>query len=246
MKKKTVQRKKHWVQDYTEAILFAFVVAMIIRNYTFQNFKIPSSSMENTLLVGDYLVADKLKFFFSDPKRGDIVTFRYPADPETPPREKYASLYPPLFWNKVNFYPVYYAKKNVVKRVIGMPGDTLEIKDREVYINGQPYPNPFARFIPRPIWTGHGISMDSRVLKREEGDRMWGDQFMGSWDNFGPVVVPQGKYFVMGDNRNNSADSREWGFLDRRDINGTPSLIFFSIDETSGAIRWDRFLRVVR
>jgi len=112
-KQKKVQRKKREVQEWIEAILFAIVVAMIIRNFTFQNFKIPSSSMEDTLLIGDYLVANKLKYFFQDPEKGDIVTFRYPADPKIPGKptidnlvdtsDNYIKIFPPIYWNKSEF-----------------------------------------------------------------------------------------------------------------------------------------------
>ncbi len=162
-KKKIEKKKKPFVQDWVEAILYALVVAMLIRNFTFQNFKIPSGSMENTLLVGDYLVANKLKYHFTDPKRGEIVTFRMPTDPDDPndfditnpqdqmtPFTKYAGhykkLYAPLYINTAKFFDIqawtwfgitYYAPKNVVKRVIGLPGDKIEIRDREVYVNDE-------------------------------------------------------------------------------------------------------------
>ncbi|MEA1972054.1 MAG: signal peptidase I, partial [Candidatus Cloacimonadota bacterium] len=157
-KVKKIQRKKPEVQEWIEAILFAIVVAMIIRNFTFQNFKIPSSSMENTLLIGDYLVANKVKYFIQDPERGDIVTFRYPADPKIPGEptidtpedtsDDYIKIFPPIYWNKNDlfslkkftlFHLMYYGKKNVVKRVIGMPGDTIEIIQKQVYLNGEPF-----------------------------------------------------------------------------------------------------------
>ena len=97
MSKKTVVFKKGFIQDWGEAILWAFVVAMLIRNYTFQNFKIPSGSMEKTLLVGDYLVANKLKYLIAEPQRGDIVTFRNPDDPLVPPNAM--RIITPIFWD---------------------------------------------------------------------------------------------------------------------------------------------------
>ncbi len=220
-KNKAILRKKNIVQDYLEAILFAFVVAMVIRNYTFQNFKIPSSSMEETLLIGDYLVAWKMTYFFTDPKREDIVTFRYPADPAEPePRENFIKLVGPLYWDKENIFFKYHAKKNVVKRVIGLPGEKIEIKDRKVYINDEYFPCPYARFL-----------LDTKIQPKSAGGCEWDGKVMGSRDNFGPITVPKGQYFVMGDNRDVSADSRYWGFLDRHDITGTPSFIFFSKGE---------------
>lgn len=201
-RKKKIVRKKNWIQDWLEAILFAFVVAMIIRNYTFQNFKIPTSSMESTLLIGDYLVANKLKYYFTEPKREDIVTFRYPADPEEPePRDRFVKLLSPIYWSKDKSFLTYYERKNVVKRVIGLPGDTIHIVDKKVYINGEPHFGGYEQFA------------SVGAYRRPD---------------YGPVVVPEGQYFVMGDNRDYSADSRHWGFLERSDITGTPLFIFWS------------------
>ncbi|HOD17946.1 MAG TPA: signal peptidase I [Candidatus Cloacimonadota bacterium] len=262
-------KRKPWAQDWIEAILFAFVVAMIIRNYTFQNFKIPSSSMEKTLLIGDYLVADKVKYYFTDPKRDDIVTFRYPkieaGTPEGNP-EQFIKIFPPLFLNKefafkrdpITFMHItYYARKNIVKRVIGMPGDTVQVKDKIVYLNGKPYvrgyecygePYPYdrpqeiiTRTFPQGMWMP---GMD--YWKNYPGSSTW------NRDWFGPVVVPAGKYFVMGDNRDVSEDSRYWGFLDRKDITGTPWLIFYSYGIEYNQIydhphaRWDRMFRRIK
>jgi signal peptidase I len=237
-----VKIKKNALQDWVEAILWAFVVAMIIRNYTFQNFKIPSSSMESTLLIGDYLVANKMKYYFNEPKREEIVTFRYPADPIEPePRERFIKLVAPIYWDKEKNFFTWYEKKNIVKRVIGMPGEKVEIKDKKVYINDQLFQKNYEQYV------------DYNVIPREYSHIQWDKtladtietyRVTGSRDNFGPVWVPKGKYFVMGDNRDQSADSRYWGFLDRKDITGTPYLIFFSKSE-DGEIRWDRSFKLI-
>ncbi len=219
MSKRKIVRKKHWIQDWIEAILFAFVVAMIIRNYTFQNFKIPTGSMESTLLVGDYLVANKLKYYFTEPAREDIVTFRYPADPEEPePRELYTRLIPPIYWNHQTNFFTYYERKNVVKRVMGMPGDTIQMINKDLYVNNELHVG------------GYEQHLDNRTHPQR--------------DNFGPIVVPEGKYFVLGDNRDFSADSRHWGFLEREDITGTPLFIFFSFGQEG--IRWDRVFTFIK
>jgi len=257
VKVKIAKRKKPWLQDWIEAILFAFVVAMIIRNYTFQNFKIPSSSMESTLLIGDYLVANKVKYFFEDPKQQEIITFRYPADPIEPqPREDFIKILPPIYWNKTEFqssdpsrltlfHLTYYSKKNVVKRVIGMPGDVVELKDKVTYINGKPFQHPYEQYIDENM-KPDDIVPDIRDYWEQHRDN-WADKdhFMMNRDWFGPVKVPQGEYFVMGDNRDVSADSRYWGFLDRKDITGTPAIIFWSRDQLSGEYRWNRVFRLV-
>jgi signal peptidase I len=222
MAKKKIKRKKNWLQDWFEAILFAFVVAMIIRNYTIQTFKIPSSSMEKTLLIGDYLIGNKLKYFFTDPKRNDIVTFYMPTDPIEPqPREKYARIIGPVYLDKQKFKLIWHQKKMIVKRVIGMPGDKIEVRDKVVYLNDKPYHIPQEYYI------------DSRDIPREDGTIVWNNKwyqntFMGSRDNFGPVTVPDSLYFVMGDDRDVSYDSRYWGFLDRKSITGTPLIIYLS------------------
>lgn len=271
------RKKKPAVQDWTEALLFAFVVAMIIRNYTMQNFVIPTSSMEKTLLVGDYLVANKMKYYFTDPKREDIVTFRFPyideGTPEHPDyKDNFISIYKPLYINKstaFSKYPItflhltYYARKNIVKRVIGMPGDTLEVRDKAVYINGKLFQRGYECYgvaDPSPPLAPQ-IIYDSRMLPNTIDDismSHWYDDYKlddkanFNRDWFGPIVVPKGKYFMMGDNRDVSLDSRYWGFLERKDITGSPWLIFFSkgiefnklYDKPH--IRWNRIFRLAK
>ena len=283
-KKKRIQRKKNIVQDYVEAILFAFVVAMIIRNYTFQNFMIPSSSMEQTLLIGDYLVALKVGNFFSDPERGDIVTFRYPSEP-VHPQGNVHRLVGPLYWDGDRHFFRYYERLNVVKRVIGMPGDEVMLRDGDVYINGERYKLPNEQHVdPRRMLDIDGNREDSPIVW-DKADYPGADvdfggydgSVMGWRDNFGqldpdtgelsPITVPPHAYFVLGDNRDLSLDSRYWGFLPRKYITGTPFLIFFSAGEDPvesveelvyrkraqqrgesipKRIRWERFMRLVR
>ena len=278
---KKFHKRKPGLQDWMEAILFAFVVAMIIRNYTFENFLIPSSSMEKTLLVGDYLIANKIKYFFNDPKQGEIVTFRYPKIEEGTPEHKdykddFIKIFPPIYINKKHsfakhpftaFHICYYARRNVVKRVIGMPGDIVEIKDKIVYVNGKEYTGGFENYgvaIPSPpaaperieYFTYPENSFDYVSMNpwyepyrvKIEGDSSAVRKIFNR-DWFGPVKVPEKSYFVMGDNRDVSEDSRYWGFLERKYITGTPWLIFFSrgiefnklYDEPH--IRWNRIFR---
>lgn len=222
MGKKKVGRQKNSLQGWFEAMLFALVVAMPIKNYAFANFKIPSSSMEKTLLIGDYLIGNKFKYFFKDPKRTDIVMFYTPDDPVSPePKSDYFRILGPIYWNKTKLYPIWYEKKRLVKRIIGMPGDKVEIKNKHVFINDKPFRIKQEEYI------------DKRVIPRSNGRIFWNNKwqknkFMGSRDNFGPVVVPKEMYFVMGDDRDVSYDSRFWGFLDRKSIMGSPFMIFYS------------------
>ncbi|MDZ4182483.1 MAG: signal peptidase I [Candidatus Cloacimonadaceae bacterium] len=282
---KKFRKRKPALQDWVEAILFAFVVAMIIRNYTFQNFMIPSSSMEKTLLTGDYLVANKLKYYFTDPKREDIVTFRYPKIEEnTPEHPEYKSnfikIFHPIYLNKKQSFSkapltflhlTYYARKNVVKRVIGMPGDIVEVRDKIVFINGErfergyecydvaePAPPASPRIIHQhrmnPLtmdWVAQSQWYEPYRVQADSSDVIGKRPFFNR-DWFGPIKIPEGKYFVLGDNRDVSEDSRYWGFLDRKDITGTPWLIFFSKGIEYNKLfdtphtRWDRIFRLAR
>ncbi len=280
---KKFRKRKPFVQDWVEAILFAFVVAMIIRNYTFQNFMIPTSSMEKTLLVGDYLVANKLKYYFTDPKREDIVTFRYPKiQPDTPEDSlsagNFIKIFDPIYINKKTafakmpltfFHITYYSRLNVVKRVIGMPGDIVSVRDKIIYINGKEFTRgyecydiadpspPLAprqvikhRFPPNYIDYVAQNRWYEPYIVQDPADSLKLVNFNRDW--FGPIRVPEGKYFVLGDNRDVSEDSRYWGFLDRKDITGTPAIIFFSkgiefnkLYDTPH-IRWNRIFRKAR
>lgn len=234
-KNKKIQRKKPTLQGWLEAALFAFVIVFPIKNYTLQNFMIPSSSMESTLLIGDYLIANKLKYFFTDPDREDIVTFKNPADPLEPqPRENYERIVGPLYWDKTKWIFKWQEKKNVVKRVIGLPGDEIEIRDKKVYLNGELFETGFEQYIDTNNLLGKSkIEWDSNIRKYAGSDVNFGDfeGISGTRDNIGPFAVPENCYFVMGDNRDMSLDSRYWGFLDKKFITGTPSLVVYSKGE---------------
>ncbi len=235
-KPKPVKRKIPTVQGWIEAILFAFVIVFPIKNYTLQNFKIPSSSMEKSLLIGDYLIANKLKYFFTDPQREDIVTFKSPADPTYPqPSRNYARLIGPIYWNKEKWGLKWQEKKNVVKRVIGVPGDTIQIKNKKVYINGALFERKYEQYVDKNNLIGREpIVWNSKDRKYLGSDVNFGDfdrKIIGTRDNIGPFIVPEDAYFVMGDNRDMSLDSRYWGFLDKNLITGTPTLIVFSTGE---------------
>jgi signal peptidase I len=174
----------------------------------FRSFQIPSESMVPNLLVGDRLVADGWAYWHKDPQRGDVAVFDYPKDPST----------------------------KFVKRVIGVPGDTVEIKGGELYVNNEPVQEERSS---RPIVEDKGWG---RVEYLED----YGDKHMIYRSQptltmrFGPVKVPPESYFMMGDNRDRSNDSRFWGFVRRDEIIAQLSYVFFSWDSTSHSIRWDR------
>lgn len=208
-------KQKSVFREYAEAIIIAIALALFIRTFVIQAFKIPSGSMLPTLQIGDHLLVNKFIYGvrmpftgttlipFKEPKRGDIIVFRYPKDRST----------------------------DYIKRVIGLPGDEVSIRDKRVFINGEKLDDPYGHFSTPNIMPG------SITPK----------------DNFGPVKVPEGKYFVMGDNRDNSLDSRFWGFVDDTDILGKAMIIYWSWDidtplfslDRLESVRWDRLADII-
>jgi signal peptidase I len=192
-----------------QSLLGTVVIAVFVITFVVQAFQIPSGSMENTLLIGDYLLVNKLCYGGSGPgdhlmpyqkvQRGDIIVFHYPVDPT----------------------------QHFVKRVIGLPGDRLRLISKQVWINGKPLAEPYVRFLEPP-----------NNLFRDNFPRVdipaWGLE--GKWwlemrklVEDGQLIVPEGHYFVMGDNRDDSQDSRYWGFVPRENIIGRPLLIYWSV-----------------
>jgi signal peptidase I len=202
---------KPWYREWGEAIGVALILALIIRTFLFQAFKIPSGSMEDTLLIGDHLLVNKFIYgsqvpwsddrflILRNPQRGDVIVFEFPLDTELP----------------------FYKRRDFIKRVIGVPGDIVEIRDKVVYINNE------ALVIPQEVHKGPSFS--------EETSR----------DNMPPIQVPQEQYFVMGDNRDRSFDSRFWGFVDKAQIKGLAFIKYWSWDSTKNRPRWDRLGRTI-
>jgi signal peptidase I len=200
--------KKNVIREYAEAIIIAILIALFIRTFVVQAFKIPSGSMKPTLLVGDHLLVNKFVYGVKipflrktlipvdTPERGDIVVFIYPVD----------------------------RSKDFIKRVVGVAGDTIAIKNKRIYINGAPSDD------------GHGVHTDSLIFPGSLQPR----------DNFGPVTVPPGHIFVMGDNRDESYDSRFWGFVELRDVLGKAFIIYWSWDRENSDVRWKRMGRILR
>jgi len=211
-KKKTdVQRqRKSAFRDWTEALLVAAILALIIRSFIIQAFKIPSGSMEDTLLIGDHLLVNKFIYGVQlpgvdgrflkirEPQRGDIVVFEFPEDRDL------------SFWKRRDF----------IKRVIGLPGDTVEIHDKQLLVNGEPF------------IVSEAVFKDGTLLP-------------GGRDNMPAVKVPAGHYFMMGDNRDRSYDSRFWGFVANDEIKGLAFIKYWSWDSDTFRPRWNRIGRLI-
>lgn len=199
-----MKNKKRLIREYVEAIITALILALVIRAYVIQAFKIPSGSMVPTLLIGDHILVNKFIYgtkipftdrqvlIFKKPERGDIIVFKYPENP----------------------------KKDFIKRVVAIEDDIIESRDKTVYVNRKAVIESYAQHF------------DSNIRPRGNDPR----------DNFGPLIVPNGKVFAMGDNRDQSYDSRYWGFVDLKEIKGKALIIYWSWDP----YKWLRFNRIGR
>jgi signal peptidase I len=201
-----MRKPKSKLRQYGESVVMAAAIALCVRSLVFATYTIPSGSMEPTLLIGDYLIANRLSYVvkvpFTDivvltlgePSRGDIIIFRFPED----------------------------RSKDFVKRVIAKPGDIVEIRDKALYVNNERLNDQGAYF------------SDPRLIPG----------FIAPRDNFGPVTVPNDSYFVMGDNRDKSYDSRFWGSIKKEDLVGKAEIIWFSRDAKArdplSYVRWHR------
>lgn len=228
-----------------QSLLATVVIAVFVITFIVQAFQIPSESMENTLLIGDFLLVDKLHFAadsgagrllpYEAIKRGDIVVFYFPVEPS----------------------------QFLVKRVIGMPGDHVRLRDKTVYVNGEPLQESY---VIHKQWMpdGYRDNFPSQRGYSREIDRRWRNE-LSRYVNAGELAVPADHYFVLGDNRDNSLDSRYWGFVPRANIVGRPLVIYLSVkgpepDGSNGKLihsgqtlahllqlaRWDRMFRLVR
>src|SRR3990170_4567365 len=190
--------RKSTVREYFESIVVAVILALFVRTWVVQAFKIPTGSMEPNLLVGDHLLVNKFVFGptagdlerallpVDAVQRGDVVVFKYPEEPD----------------------------RDFIKRVIGLPGDTVELRNKRVYINAEPLDEPYAHFLQPP-----GEHLEERV-----------QDVFDVRVRYGPVKVPDDSLFVMGDNRDNSQDSRYWGFLPRDFVKGRALMIYWSYE----------------
>ena len=204
--------RKSTAREYFESICVAVILALFVRTFVVQAFKI--------LLIGDHLLVNKFVFAPTlsraeglllpiDPiRRGDVLVFKYPEDPE----------------------------RDFIKRVIGLPGETLELKEKKVYVNGTPLDEPYVHFLFPVDATGGDLGEGTFDVRR----------------SYGPVTVPEGHYFMMGDNRDNSQDSRYWGFMPREYVKGKALFVYFSFGEGGsglsgllGNVRWGRILHQI-
>jgi signal peptidase I len=221
-----------WAWEWIRSFLIALGLFLIVRTFLVEAFRIPTGSMENTLLVGDFLLVNKAVFgavvpgtsrrlpALAEPTRGDVIVF-------VPPHE---------------------TDKNFVKRLVGMPGDTLEMLSKELFLNGRPLDEPYAtQSDPVDV---HVPAMDWQC--RYAVGPAAGPACRPTRDNWGPVVVPTDRYFMLGDNRDDSEDSRYWGLATRTAIKGRPLFIYYSFDPSSrrvapwlSSIRWRRLARPV-
>jgi signal peptidase I len=210
------QREQTTIREYIESLLVTVILALFGTTFVVQAFKIPSPSMEPTLLVGDHLLVNKFIFGARDHwydhflpyraiRRGDVIVFPWPYED----------------------HPYY------VKRVIGLPGDRLKLVDQKVYINGQPLDEPYAVHDPMAPYDVYQDNFPpvSPGFSQIEMQPKWAAQILNYVDN-GELVIPPGKYFAMGDNRDRSSDSRYWGFVDRDAILGRPVVIYWSMKST--------------
>ncbi len=209
--------RKEKIMDWVKSIVIALIIALFIRAFVIEAFKIPSSSMEDTLLVGDHILVNRFIYGIrmpftgstiiknKEPKFGDIVVFMYPKNP--------------------NIY--------FIKRCIGTPNDVLEMKNKVLYIDGKKMTEPYV------------IHRDENVYARDT-DYMPAKTLFGSRDNWGPVKIPPHKYFMMGDNRDNSYDSRYWGFVPEKNLTGKAFIIYGSWEYNPLEIRFNRFFKTVK
>ncbi len=212
-----------------EALVIALLLALVIRTFVVQAFKIPSGSMEDTLLIGDHLLVNKfiygIQFPFSDqrfftlrhPHQGDIIVFEFPEDTSNPALN---------FWSRRDF----------IKRVVGTPGDTVEIRDKHVFVNGQRYDLPQeVHKEPGQIIGDAELCAQTTTFPRPQYCR----------DSMPPIKVPAGMFFVMGDNRDRSYDSRFWGFVPESSIKGLDFIKYWSWNSQRNWPRWDRIGRPI-
>ena len=228
-----IKKKKSFYKEWIEPFLIAAVVALFIRQFGVEAFKIPSGSMIPTLAIGDHLLVNKFIygpripftdsriFAWNEPKRGEIIVFKYPED----------------------------ESKNFIKRVIGLPGDKIEIKNGKLFINDQPVPvAEVGEADGKGEGGGRPYYRKPKLLEEQLGTVTHEIQYLRNQSgyDFGPILVPQESVFVMGDNRDNSQDSRVWRFVKYNKILGRALVIYWSWDGGDRWVRWERIGSLIK
>ncbi|HVF35515.1 MAG TPA: signal peptidase I [Candidatus Saccharimonadia bacterium] len=223
--------------EYCRSFFPVILAVLVIRSFLAEPFRIPSSSMMPTLLIGDFILVNKFAFGLrlpvtnsklveiGEPARGDVVVFRYPGmAPDDPSRGT-----------------------DYIKRVVGVPGDSIMYRDKIVYVNGEPQPQ---RDLGTYVGTGAGVDMTGTALKLENLDGTEHEILVRRSDGFFPMregtfSVPPGAYFVLGDNRDNSQDSRYWGFVPEGNLVGKAFFIWMNWDSKNGGVEFARIGTVI-
>jgi signal peptidase I len=194
---KEVEKAVKKKDGFFDSLVVAVVIALFIKTFLIQTYTIPSGSMLDTLLIGDYIIVNRLAYTLDDPARGDVVVFEYPVEPA----------------------------KSFIKRTIGLPGDRIAIKNKQLYINGEPYNEDYKQI-------KDSASYPANITSR---------------DNVEEFTVPEGKYFMLGDNRDASYDARFWGFISKDMIKGKAVLIYWSLETPEYRSAWSKMpLRALR
>jgi signal peptidase I len=244
-----------WLKNLVREWAPVIIAVLVIRSFVVEAFMVPTGSMLNTILIGDMMLVNKfvygVKLPFTDktliplssPKRGDIVIFRFPLDPDVPIGA--SRIFPaklpllPLFWSKTKGFFQWYTPLSLIKRCVALAGDTVEYRNKQLYVNGKLQVEPYVQHVDSRTFPGlEGIGSLQRRWERHDFFRTELSAYVR--DQFGPIVVPAGCIFVMGDNRDESADSRYWGFVDLNDVEGKAFIIYWSWNTEDQNLRWKR------
>ncbi|MCG8466765.1 MAG: signal peptidase I [Gemmatimonadetes bacterium] len=216
---------KEWFADWGRTLVFAAIIFLVFRTFLLATFVITSGSMEDTLLVGDFLLVNKVSLGsqvpgtalripgYAEPKHNDIIVFRADHAPGL----------------------------DIVKRTVGLPGDTLWMEDAQLFRNGVPVDEPYVIHNPRMADTS---DPDMAWQLGYLADTVERSGYQPTRDNWGPLVIPEERYFMLGDNREHSLDSRFWGLVERRKMRGKPLFVYYSYDRN--ALKPIRFLTAMR